>query len=141
MPSTQRVESLLKQIYGEKKGAQGLERILPQIASFPQRKKGRTDFFTEEDVILITYGDTLNRPGEAPLKTLVEDAFWSNHRSAIAIASLVGKRSRSKRRLRPSTRRMICCGFTSTTNIRLPFITNSVFARSTIASSTAIQNP
>ena len=74
MPSTQRVEHLLKQIYGEKKGARGLERILPLIEAFPQRKKERAEFFTEKDVILITYGDTLSRPGEAPLKTFGEFA-------------------------------------------------------------------
>ncbi|KPJ78612.1 MAG: hypothetical protein AMJ54_02865 [Deltaproteobacteria bacterium SG8_13] len=47
-----------------------LARILPLIESFPRRSRKKSGFFSQEDVVLITYADSLVRAGEAPLKTL-----------------------------------------------------------------------
>jgi len=77
MEGTQNVERLLKRIYGEEKGQAGFARILPLIEAFPKQTKKRSSFFSEKDIILITYGDTLRRPGEAPLKTF--HSFTGTH--------------------------------------------------------------
>ena len=66
----QKVHSLLTTIYGDVKGNKAFERIVPLIKAFPRQPKTRGGYFSEKDVILITYGDTLNHPGEPPLKTL-----------------------------------------------------------------------
>jgi len=65
-----KVKDLLTLIYGDEKGDQALKRIMPMIEAFPRRPKTNSGYFSQEDVVLITYGDTLNHPGELPLKTL-----------------------------------------------------------------------
>jgi sucrose phosphorylase len=40
------------------------------IEAFPKRPRTKGSYFSQEDVVLISYGDSLNHPGEAPLKTL-----------------------------------------------------------------------
>jgi len=64
------IKGLLKRIYGEDKGQQAFHKILPLIESFPVQKSKRAGYFSEQDVVLITYGDSLNQAGEAPLATL-----------------------------------------------------------------------
>jgi sucrose phosphorylase len=64
------VQYLLKKIYGEETGTRALERLVPVIEKFAAIPKTKKEFFSQQDVILITYGDTLNKPGEAPLATL-----------------------------------------------------------------------
>ena len=66
----QKVKDLLTCIYGDEKGGEALDRIMPLIEAFPRRAKPKKGYFSQEDVILITYGDTLNHPGEPPLRTL-----------------------------------------------------------------------
>ncbi len=70
----QKVKQLLTEIYGPETGQAAFERLLPIIEKFtgPKRKKG--EFFSQEDVVLITYGDTLQRQGQAPIATLHEFA-------------------------------------------------------------------
>ena len=60
----------MERIYGQEKGNRALERIGILVENFPVKKTDKRDYFSQEDVVLITYGDTLNRPGEKPLKTL-----------------------------------------------------------------------
>lgn len=64
------VKRLLNTIYGEETGRLALERLAPVIEKFPAVPRSKKAFFSQEDVVLITYGDTLNRPGQAPLATL-----------------------------------------------------------------------
>jgi len=64
------VQHLLKKIYGEKTGNLAFDTILPIIDSFPHRKGRGRGYFSQEDVFLITYGDTLKNTGERPLETL-----------------------------------------------------------------------
>ncbi|MBW2439586.1 MAG: sugar phosphorylase [Deltaproteobacteria bacterium] len=68
------VKQLLNKIYGEQTGKQALERLAPVIEKFAAIPKAKKEFFSQEDIVLITYGDTLNQPGQAPLATLHEFA-------------------------------------------------------------------
>jgi glucosylglycerate phosphorylase len=64
------VKAILSRIYGKEKGGRAFGRILPLIQNFPAQKSTKDDFFSQEDVVLITYGDTLLGKGkDAPLKT------------------------------------------------------------------------
>ncbi len=64
------IESILKRIYGTKKGSLAFNKILPLIEKFPIKKKETQDYFSQKDIVLITYGDSLNKNGEVPLDTL-----------------------------------------------------------------------
>ncbi|MEA3428609.1 MAG: sugar phosphorylase [Thermodesulfobacteriota bacterium] len=63
------IKNILTQIYGEEKGAMAFNKILPLIEKFPAGEKEARDYFSQEDVVLITYGDSLCSGKEAPLKT------------------------------------------------------------------------
>ncbi len=69
MAKHDKIRRLLKRIYGPD-GDQAYDRINQLMAAFPARKSQRNGFFSEADVVLITYGDSLNRPTEKPIKTL-----------------------------------------------------------------------
>ncbi len=68
------VQHLLKKIYGEKTGSLAFDKILPILERFPPRKGRGRGYFSQEDVFLITYGDTLKKKGEYPLETLYKFA-------------------------------------------------------------------
>jgi glycosidase len=68
------VKKLLHKIYGEKTGNLALERLAPMIEKYPAVAKAKKEFFSQEDVVLITYGDTLNKAGQTPIATLHEFA-------------------------------------------------------------------
>lgn len=70
MDSIENVKHILERIYGSKKGIEAFNKILPLIKGLPSTKKEEQAYFSEKDVALITYGDTLNQLGEAPLCTL-----------------------------------------------------------------------
>jgi sucrose phosphorylase len=61
---------VLIKIYGEQNAALALERIAPIIQKYGANKRKKTSYFSQEDVVLITYGDSLKKDGEAPLATL-----------------------------------------------------------------------
>jgi glycosidase len=65
------IRSILKRIYGEKIGAVAFNKILKLIegVTFKQKTKEKA-YFSHKDVVLITYGDSLNKEGEVPLNTL-----------------------------------------------------------------------
>jgi sucrose phosphorylase len=65
-----RVKDLLIEIYGPHQGAAAWGRIAPLIEKAPRQKCRDEGFFSEKDVVLITYGDSIRRAGETPLKTL-----------------------------------------------------------------------
>jgi glycosidase len=68
------IQHILNDIYGTKTGNLAFEKIVALIERFPVKKKSGESYFSEKDVFLITYGDTLNKKGELPLKTLYEFA-------------------------------------------------------------------
>jgi sucrose phosphorylase len=74
MDKIHKVKNLLTEIYGEDKGLTAFERLRPLIEKFTDRKRKRDEFFSQADVVLITYGDTLQKQGQAPLATLHEFA-------------------------------------------------------------------
>jgi glycosidase len=74
MDSLQKVKQLLTEIYGPETGRAALERLQPIIEKFPAQKRARKEFFSQEDVVLITYGDTLQKQGQAPIAALHEFA-------------------------------------------------------------------
>jgi sucrose phosphorylase len=69
------VQHLLRKIYGEKTGKLAFDNLLPVIDGFPPRKGRGLGYFSQKDVFLITYGDTLKSPGEGPLETLYRFAL------------------------------------------------------------------
>jgi len=66
----EKVKDLLIKIYGEQTAAPALERIAPIIEKYGANKRKNTSYFSQKDVVLITYGDSLQKDGEAPLVTL-----------------------------------------------------------------------
>ena len=74
MDNMQKVNQLLTDIYGQKTGQAAFERLQPIIAKFAGQKRKREEFFSQADVVLITYGDTLQKQGQAPIATLHEFA-------------------------------------------------------------------
>jgi len=74
MSDTARIKNLLSQIYGNHTGALAFERLAPLIKDIPKADSGPSDYFSEKDVFLITYGDTLIKEGQKPLATLSDFA-------------------------------------------------------------------
>jgi len=74
MERMDKVQDLLKKIYGEETGTLASERIAPVIEKYTVKKSKKESYFSQEDVVLITYGDSLRKDGEAPLATLHEFA-------------------------------------------------------------------
>jgi len=74
MGSMQKVKQMLTEIYGTETGQAALERIQPIIEKFADQKRKKKEFFSQEDVVLITYGDSLKKDGLAPIAALHEFA-------------------------------------------------------------------
>lgn len=70
MEEIKAIKDLLVRIYGENKGGLAFNKIITQIERFPIRKRKRNGYFSQRDIVLITYGDSLHKKGEAPLNTL-----------------------------------------------------------------------
>ncbi len=71
------IRDLLRRIYGARQGMIAFERIARLIDAFdvqPQQSNGR---FSQNDVVLITYGDSLLNDGQTPLQAL--GAFARQH--------------------------------------------------------------
>ncbi len=69
MTSARDIEGLLCRIYGSEKGREALGRVMPLIESFRRRPASEASYFSQGDMVLITYADTLRSQGEAPLAT------------------------------------------------------------------------
>lgn len=74
MKNMDAIRCILNDIYGTKTGSLAFEKIAVLMERFPVKKGLKKGYFSEKDVFLITYGDTLNNKGELPLKTLYEFA-------------------------------------------------------------------
>jgi glycosidase len=71
MEGMQKIGYLLERLYGEETGMLALKRIAPIIEKYAASpRKGKESYFSQEDAVLITYGDTLKKQGDAPLATL-----------------------------------------------------------------------
>lgn len=70
MKGMDEIRHILDKIYGSEKGSLAFERIAALMKKFPVKAGQGKGYFSEKDVFLITYGDTLNQKGEVPLRTL-----------------------------------------------------------------------
>ncbi|WP_372678157.1 sugar phosphorylase [Desulfosarcina sp.] len=65
------IKAILNRIYGRQKGADAYARLAAVLdAVSPEPPAGETELFTQADIFLITYADTLSRKKELPLQTL-----------------------------------------------------------------------
>jgi len=74
MEGIETIKQLLNNIYGEVTGRLAFERISPLIEKFPAQEIKKQGYFSQEDVILITYGDSIQKSGQAPVATLQDFA-------------------------------------------------------------------
>jgi sucrose phosphorylase len=74
MEGIETIKKLLNDIYGEVAGRLAFERINPLIEKFPAPVRKKQEYFSQEDVILITYGDSIKKEGQAPIASLHEFA-------------------------------------------------------------------
>jgi glycosidase len=86
MDALDRIQQLLVDIYGETRGKDAWGRVAPLIAKAPKQAPRRDGFFSEKDVVLIAYGDSIRQAGQAPLQTLqtfvrdyLQDVFSAIH--------------------------------------------------------------
>ncbi len=65
------MQAILQRIYGKQRAAAAAARIAAVMETFsPLKPVEQREFFSAADAILITYGDTLKRAEERPLRTL-----------------------------------------------------------------------
>lgn len=76
-----KIKRLLSDIYGLDRGKVAYDRIAPIVQGCQKTVRAGHGFFSQRDVILITYGDSLHKKGEAPLATL--HRFASRYLSGI----------------------------------------------------------
>jgi sucrose phosphorylase len=69
-PPAERISHLLYRLYGSEIALTTYSRIMELLSRTKLPPAEKHDLFSERDITLITYGDTLRRMGEAPLHTL-----------------------------------------------------------------------
>ncbi|MCC7450039.1 MAG: sugar phosphorylase [Anaerolineae bacterium] len=67
---TERIRALLRQLYSAEQAESTYTQIIDLAAQTHPAPRYPSPYFSERTVTLITYGDTLQHPGEAPLHTL-----------------------------------------------------------------------
>ena len=70
MSELESVKYLLERIYGDNTAPRALERIAALVERFSKPTPTKSGFFSQDDVVLITYGDSLTKAGEVPITTL-----------------------------------------------------------------------
>ena len=75
MEGTETIKQLLNRLYGDATGRRAFERISPLIERFSARERKKQGYFSQDDVILITYGDSIQKEGQAPVAGLHEFAL------------------------------------------------------------------
>lgn len=71
MEKTERIATILFQIYGKQKGQEAFERIRSLMASYSKRSSPSAEEAPDQkEVVLITYGDSLRHAEQSPLQTL-----------------------------------------------------------------------
>jgi sucrose phosphorylase len=81
MKAEEKSKYLLRKIYGDAKGSQAYKKIISMVQRYPGRGTKSKEFFSQDDVVLITYGDTLIKKGRRPLEVFRE--FASHHLKGI----------------------------------------------------------
>ncbi len=85
MDNLDTIKQLLGRIYGDKTGRRAFERIAALIEKFPVQPSKKKTYFTQQDVVLITYGDSLKKPGQVPLAAVHEFAAQHLKKAVSAI--------------------------------------------------------
>ncbi len=67
---SERILMLLARLYAAERVQPAFTRIMELLSKATVSPERDGDYFSERNITLITYGDTLQYPGEAPLKTL-----------------------------------------------------------------------
>ncbi len=75
MEGIEKIKQLLNHLYGADTGRLAFERISPLIERFPAQERKKQGYFSQEDVLLITYGDSIQKAGQTPVATLHEFAL------------------------------------------------------------------
>ena len=88
MDTHSRIKALLARIYGPRKGDLAFSKILPLIEAFPRRPRRKAEFFSQDDVALITYGDTLLDADRPPL-AVMGDFVRTHLRPAVSMVHLL----------------------------------------------------
>jgi glucosylglycerate phosphorylase len=75
----ERIEQILRAVYGARAAGAIIQALAPKLERFRAEPpeltashRGQASPFNERDVVLITYGDQIQEPGAAPLRTLDE---------------------------------------------------------------------
>jgi len=82
-----RIERQLHRIYGDR-GASAFERLMAILTRFEVKARSKIARFSENDIVFITYGNTLRCSGERPLQTLHRFAAV-NLKSAVSTIHLL----------------------------------------------------
>lgn len=64
------LESRLLGIYDAPKTMEAIDKIRPLLEAFQAKKETRKELFSEQEIVLITYGDSLKKKGHRPLKCI-----------------------------------------------------------------------
>ena len=73
MEALESIRHHLHELYGAEAGNRTLERMLPRLERCRAARPAVAEQpFSEKDVVLITYGDSMQREGEPPLQTLAD---------------------------------------------------------------------
>ena len=71
MEKTERIATILFQIYGKQKGQEAFKRIRSLMASYSKHSSPSAEEAPDQkEVVLITYGDSLRHAEQSPLQTL-----------------------------------------------------------------------
>jgi len=65
-----KIKSSLEKIYGSRRSEAAWRKLEPILEKSPARPAAQRDYFSQQDVMLITYGDSLLRESEPPLVSL-----------------------------------------------------------------------
>ena len=69
MTPSRDIKALLGRIYGRERGLEAFDRVMLRIERFHAKPARKAAFFSQGDMVLITYGDTLSQAHELPLIT------------------------------------------------------------------------
>lgn len=64
------IKKRLIKIYGREKGESAFKKLYPRLEQFPSPPLRKKELFSENDVVLITYADSLRKKGGSPLQAL-----------------------------------------------------------------------
>ncbi len=70
MQKKEMIKKRLIKIYGVEKGESAFKKLYPQLEQFSRPQIRKKELFSENDIVLITYANSLYKKGESPLQAL-----------------------------------------------------------------------